>query len=71
MSQKVKILITALAPLLVLLLPESMLFADMDPSQQRVAAIFVFAVISWILEPIPIFATSVAIIGLLIALVSD
>ena len=68
MSQTVKILITVLAPLLVLLLPESMLLAGMDAAQQRVAAVFVFAVISWILEPIPIFATSVAIIGLLIAL---
>ena len=43
----------------------------MDPVQQRVAAVFVFAVIAWVLEPIPIFATSVAIIGLLLGLASD
>ena len=70
MSQIAKVLLTVLPPLTLLLLPTGWLLTGMDPVQQRVAAVFVFAVIAWILEPIPIFATSVAIIGLLIALAS-
>lgn len=71
MSTKVKVGLTIVPAMVVSLLPESCMLAGINPAQQRIAAVFVFAVASWILEPIPIFATSVAIIGLLLALVSD
>ena len=39
--------------------------------EQRVIAIFVLAASSWMLEPVPIFATSVGAITLLLLMVSD
>ncbi len=39
--------------------------------QQRIIAIFVFAMLSWIMEVVPSWATSVAIIGLMLVFTSD
>ncbi len=72
MRSKLKYLIPIVIPLLVLFLPLSAFpFAGMTIVQQRVAAIFLFAALSWVLEPIPIYATSVAIITLELLLISD
>ncbi|HBV75849.1 MULTISPECIES: SLC13 family permease [Vibrio] len=61
-----------IVPLIVLLMPLSVFpFDGMTIIQQRVAAIFLFAALSWILEPIPIYATSVAIISFELLLISD
>lgn len=59
-------------PLLVWLLPLSAFpFEGMTVLQHRVIVIFLFAALSWIFEPIPIFATSVVIIVLELLLLSD
>ncbi|WP_086984055.1 SLC13 family permease [Vibrio aphrogenes] len=59
-------------PLIVLFMPLSVFpFDGMTIVQQRVAAIFLFAALSWVLEPIPIYATSVAIICFELLLISD
>jgi len=68
----VKYIFPIAIPLLILCLPLSAFpFEGITVVQKRIAAIFVFAALSWILEPIPIFATSVAIIAFELLLVSD
>ncbi len=61
-------LIVALVPLAVLLAPA---FGGLDEVQHRLLAIFVFAVLAWVLEPIPIFATSIVVIFAQLLLISD
>ena len=39
--------------------------------QQRVIAIFAFATLMWVLEPVPAWATSIAIMGMLLFFASD
>ena len=59
-------------PLVILALPsESFMLGEITVLEHRLLAIFAFAVIFWILEPIPVFATSVAIITLELLMVSD
>jgi len=67
----IKPLIAILAPLLVWLAPAEWLLPGMNPVEHRVLAIFAMAALFWILEPIPIFATSILIIALELILVSD
>ena len=65
-------LITALLTVIVWNLPSS--FFDIDGLtivQQRVIAIFVMAVLLWITEAIPAWATSITIIFILLFCVSD
>jgi len=66
-------LIVAIAlPLLVWLLPtEAIPIAGISVLEHRLLAIFVMAVAFWILEPIPIFATSVLIITVQLFTISD
>lgn len=72
MHQYLKYILPIAIPLLILSLPLSAFpFEGMTIVQKRIAAIFVFASLSWVLEPIPIYATSVAIIALELFLVSD
>jgi sodium-dependent dicarboxylate transporter 2/3/5 len=72
MHRYIKYLLPIFIPLLLLYLPlSSFPFEGMTIVQQRIAAIFVFAALSWVLEPIPIYATSVAIITFELLLVSD
>ena len=63
--------IAILVPLLILLLPPERILPGMSVVEQRVLAIFAMAALFWILEPIPIFATSVLIIVLELVMVSD
>jgi sodium-dependent dicarboxylate transporter 2/3/5 len=67
-----KRVIIALIPLL-LLLPQPDFFGieGLSVTQQRMLAILVMAVLFWIFEPIPIFATSVLIITAQLVLISD
>ncbi len=59
-------------PLLVLFLPLSAFpFDGLTVLQQRVIAIFLLAALCWVLEPIPIYATSVVIIMLELLLLSN
>jgi len=69
---KFKYILPILLPLIVLLLPaDSFALDDLTLVEQRVIAIFVMAALCWVLEPIPIYATSVLIIVLELLLISD
>lgn len=56
-------------PLLVYLLPPPL--AGLSELEHRVVALFVFAALFWVLEPIPIYATSLLIIVLELIWLSD
>ncbi|MCE2570083.1 SLC13 family permease [Motilimonas eburnea] len=67
-----KYLLPILAPLIILLMPLSWFPIDqLTIAEQRIIALFVLAALCWVLEPIPIYATSVLIIVLELLLVSD
>ncbi|KAA3601406.1 MAG: SLC13/DASS family transporter [Calditrichaeota bacterium] len=71
-SQKIKLLISLLIPLLILIIPKEFIpINDITIIEQRLTAIFFMAALLWILEPIPIYATSLLIILLELILVSD
>ncbi len=58
-------------PVILLILPTSFFGIDaLTVVQQRVIALFFLAALSWILEPIPIYATSILIIVLELILIS-
>ena len=76
MSRYWKLLIGIVIPLLTLWLPTDAVGAALHLDgltlvQHRVLAIFLFAVLFWVLEPIPVFATSVSIIVLELVLISN
>ena len=67
-----KIILPLLLSLAILLIPTHWIpLEGITVIEQRVVAIFVLAALCWILEPIPIFATSVLIIVLELLLLSD
>ena len=67
-----KYIIPVVIPLLILLMPLSAFpFEGITILQQRVIAIFLLAALCWVLEPIPIYATSVLIIVLELLMLSD
>lgn len=67
-----KYIIPVVIPLLILLMPLSAFpFEGITILQQRVIAIFLLAALCWVLEPIPIYATSVVIIVLELLMLSD
>ncbi|MEQ8713031.1 MAG: SLC13 family permease [Cyclobacteriaceae bacterium] len=60
-----KLWVSILVPIIILLIPvESFGIEGLDIIQQRVIALFFLAALLWILEPIPIYATSLIIIVL-------
>lgn len=72
MKTWLKILIGVIPPIIILLLPgEALGIVNLTVIQQRVIALFLFATLFWILEPIPIFSTSVLIILAELYLLSD
>jgi sodium-dependent dicarboxylate transporter 2/3/5 len=67
-----KILLGLALPLFVLLMPGSWLpLESVTIVEQRVVALFLFAALFWILEPIPVYATSILIVVLELIMVSD
>ena len=67
-----KYLLPILIPLLILLLPASAFpIENLTIMQQRTIALFLLAALCWILEPIPIYATSVLVIVLELLFLSD
>jgi len=67
-----KYILPVILPLIILLLPSSVFGIDgLTLVQQRVIAIFVLATLCWVLEPFPIYATSVLIIVLELLLLSS
>lgn len=67
----VQLLLALTIPILVLTLPLSFFPEGFTVIQQRVVALFLFAALFWILEPVPIYATSMLIIVLELLLISD
>lgn len=68
----VKIVVPLLAFLFILCMPDSwLMMPGVTIVEQRIIAIFILAALCWILEPIPIYATSVLVIVLELFLVSD
>jgi sodium-dependent dicarboxylate transporter 2/3/5 len=66
-NPKLKLLFAVLIPLIVLLIPIS----EFTTIEHRFVALFFLAALLWVLEPIPVFATSVLIIVLELLMVSD
>lgn len=65
-------MVAVLLPFLVLLMPAHLLPLDgVTVVEQRVLAIFVMAALFWVLEPIPVFATSLLVVVCELVLVSD
>ncbi len=60
-----------LSPVLVWMMPAAVIGSGVTVVEQRMLAILVFAIVFWILEPIPVFATSVLVIFVQLVLVSD
>ncbi|RKF14515.1 SLC13/DASS family transporter [Alginatibacterium sediminis] len=58
-------------PALLLMLPDSAIpLENLSVVEHRIIAIFVMAALLWVLEPVPVFATSILIITLLVVSVS-
>ncbi|MFC1892157.1 anion permease, partial [Thermodesulfobacteriota bacterium] len=72
MNTKIKLLISAIVPLLILLLPGSFFrIPGLTTIEHRFIALFFMAALFWVLEPIPVFSTSLLIIFLELIMVSD
>ena len=68
----IKTLFSIIIPLIILLMPTELFGIEgLTIIERRVIAIFVMAALFWILEPIPIYATSVLIIVLELIMLSD
>ena len=65
-SKLIKLAIALLVPLIVALIPSGSFPLDITIVEQRIVAIFIFAAMMWILEPIPIWTTSVSVIVLML-----
>lgn len=63
--------ISILIPLIVLFLPPESILPGLTVVEHRVLALFILAALFWILEPIPIFATSVLVIVLELLMISN
>lgn len=71
-KQIINISFVIIVPLIILLLPPDWFGLDqITLVEQRVIAIFFLAALCWVLEPIPIYATSLLIILLQLLLISD
>lgn len=67
-----KILAAVLVPVIILLIPSTVFDSGGLPVvQHRVIALFAFAALMWILEPVPVYATSLLIIFIELLFISD
>ncbi len=72
MKKNIKLYIAIIIPLLVWILPTELIpIKDLTVVEHRVIALFLFAALFWILEPIPIYATSITVMVLLLITTSD
>ncbi len=70
--KNIKLIISILIPLIILFIPASAFGIEgFTVIEKRVVAIFAMAALFWILEPIPIYATSVLIIVLELVMISN
>ncbi len=71
-KSNIKKIIAVIIPLIIFLLPPSFFpIENLSIVEKRVIGIFFLAAFFWVLEPIPIYATSVLIIVLELLLISD
>jgi sodium-dependent dicarboxylate transporter 2/3/5 len=71
-SKSIKLIVSLALPLAVGLLPSSLIpLEGLTTIEHRVMALFVLAAVFWILEPIPIYATSILIIVLELIMLSN
>ncbi|PID41374.1 MAG: dihydroorotate dehydrogenase [Proteobacteria bacterium] len=67
-----KLIACILIPLIIWFIPAAWIpIEGMTVVEHRMLAIFILAILFWVLEPVPIFATSVLLIGLQLVLISD
>jgi sodium-dependent dicarboxylate transporter 2/3/5 len=72
LKQIVKLLLCFFPPLLLLSIPiDTIPIQDLTLIQHRLLAIFLLAALLWIIEPIPVFATSILIIALELIMISN
>ncbi|HEX9654729.1 MAG TPA: SLC13 family permease [bacterium] len=72
MNKKLKLFFAITIPLTVWLIPTAWIpLQHLSTVEHRLIAIFTFALLFWVLEPIPVFSTSVLIIMLQLVLISD
>jgi solute carrier family 13 (sodium-dependent dicarboxylate transporter), member 2/3/5 len=72
LNQKAKIALSILAPLVIWGMPIDWIpLQAITVVEQRLLAIFAMAVLCWVLEPIPIFATSLLVIVAELVIISD
>ncbi|NLS14024.1 SLC13 family permease [Vibrio sp. SM6] len=72
MENLVKLLICFAIPIFVLLMPISAIpIEGLTIVQHRLLAIFLLAALLWVLEPVPVFATSILIIALELVMISN
>ncbi|PMH42127.1 dihydroorotate dehydrogenase [Vibrio sp. 10N.286.49.B3] len=68
----IRLFISFAIPLAVLFVPiDLMPIDDLTVIQHRLLAIFLLAALLWVLEPVPVFATSILIITLQLIMISD
>lgn len=65
-SKLISLLVSIILTLVVWALPESLFPFDITTVEQRIVAIFLFAALMWITEPIPIWTTSVTVLVLML-----
>jgi solute carrier family 13 (sodium-dependent dicarboxylate transporter), member 2/3/5 len=71
-SKVIRVVTGVVVPVIILLLPlSSFAINGLTVLEQRTIALFAFAALFWILEPIPIYATSIVIILLELLMLSD
>ncbi|SHG11387.1 DASS family sodium-coupled anion symporter [Vibrio gazogenes] len=72
LNQLTKLLFCFLPPLILLWIPiDAIPIPEMTLIQHRLLAIFLLAALLWILEPVPVFATSILIITLELIMISN
>ncbi|MDX9752756.1 MAG: SLC13 family permease [bacterium] len=72
MKKYLKLILCLAVPLLVWIIPTEWIpIQNLSVIEHRVIALFVMAAIFWVLEPIPVYATSVLIITLELLILSD
>ncbi|KMV29620.1 SLC13 family permease [Photobacterium swingsii] len=71
-SQLIRLFIAFGIPLGILMMPiDAIPISDLTLVQHRLLAIFALAALLWVLEPVPVFATSILIIALELIMISD
>ncbi len=72
MNKRLKLYLAIIIPLIVWVMPTGLIpIEDLTIVEHRVIAIFILAALFWIFEPVPIYATSIMIMVLLLVTVSN